>query len=103
MHRMDSFLVMDYNPKFRFAPSATPRCVGVHPHRGFEAVTIACKGRIAHRDSSGSSGVIDEGGVQWMTAGPRILHKGFHEEQFAKRVAARSTRLTTRGARWRCT
>lgn len=101
MHRMDSFLVMDYNPKFRFAPSAKPRCVGVHPHRGFEAVTIAYKGRIAHHDSSGSSGVIDEGGVQWMTAGSGILHKEYHEEQFTKRVASRSTSLSPRGARSR--
>lgn len=84
MHRMDPFIVMDYNSKFRFTPSATPRGVGVHPHRGFETVTIAYKGRIAHHDSSGSSGVIDEGDVQWMTAGAGILHKEYHEQEFSR-------------------
>ncbi len=84
MQRMDPFLVMDYNSKFKFAPSAKPRGVGAHPHKGFETVTIAYRGRIAHHDSIGSSGVIDEGGVQWMTAGAGILHKEYHEEEFSR-------------------
>lgn len=84
MQRMDPFLVMDYNSKFHFSPSEKPRGVGVHPHKGFETVTIAYKGRIAHHDSSGSSGVIDEGDVQWMTAGAGILHKEYHEEEFSR-------------------
>lgn len=84
MQRMDPFLVMDYNSKFYFTPSAKPRGVGVHPHKGFETVTIAYKGRIAHHDSSGSRGVIDEGDVQWMTAGAGILHKEYHEEEFSR-------------------
>ncbi|HQP01600.1 MAG TPA: pirin family protein, partial [Bacteroidia bacterium] len=44
MQRMNPFTMLDYNSKFYFDPSDTPRGVGVHPHRGFETVTIAYKG-----------------------------------------------------------
>ncbi len=84
MERLTPFIMLDYNSKFYFPPSATPKGVGVHPHRGFETVTIAYKGKVAHNDSSGNSGVIGEGDVQWMTAASGILHKEFHEEQFSK-------------------
>ncbi len=82
--RMDPFLMMDYNSKFYFPPTDEPRGVGVHPHRGFETVTIAYKGKVAHHDSAGNSGVIKEGDVQWMTAASGILHKEYHEENFSK-------------------
>ncbi len=82
--RMDPFLMLDYNSKFYFPPTNEPRGVGVHPHRGFETVTIAYKGKVAHHDSAGNSGVIEEGDVQWMTAASGILHKEYHEESFSK-------------------
>ncbi len=82
--RMDPFILMDYNSKFHFPPTDQPRGVGVHPHRGFETVTIAYKGSVAHHDSAGNSGVIKEGDVQWMTAASGILHKEYHEENFSK-------------------
>ena len=85
MKRMNPFLLLDYNAKINFLPSKTPRGVGVHPHRGFETVTIAYKGKVAHHDSSGGGGVISEGDVQWMTAGSGILHKEFHEEGYSKK------------------
>ncbi|MBX3101093.1 MAG: pirin family protein [Bacteroidetes bacterium] len=84
MARMDPFLMLDYNSRHYFPPAATPRGVGVHPHKGFETVTIAYKGRVAHHDSAGNSGVIGEGDVQWMTAGAGILHKEYHEEAFSR-------------------
>ena len=84
MERMSPFIMMDYNSKFYFSPTNELRGVGVHPHRGFETVTIAYKGKVAHHDSSGNSGVIGEGDVQWMTAASGILHKEYHEEQFSK-------------------
>jgi quercetin 2,3-dioxygenase len=84
MQRMNPFVLLDYNSKFYFPPSDRPRGVGVHPHRGFETVSIAYKGRVAHHDSSGNSGVIGEGDVQWMTAASGILHKEFHELEFSK-------------------
>lgn len=85
MERMNPFILLDYNAKFYFPPSNKPKGVGVHPHRGFETVTIAYKGRIAHHDSSGGGGIIGEGDVQWMTAASGILHKEFHEEQWSKK------------------
>ncbi|NBC83262.1 MAG: pirin family protein [Bacteroidetes bacterium] len=85
MERMDPFILMDYNSKYHFPPADKPRGVGVHPHRGFETVTIAYKGKVAHHDSSGGGGVIGEGDVQWMTAARGILHKEYHEEQWSKK------------------
>ena len=82
--RMSPFFLMDYGSKIEFAPSSHQRGVGVHPHRGFETVTIAYHGRIAHHDSAGHSGVIGEGDVQWMTAASGLLHKEYHEESFSK-------------------
>ena len=84
MERMSPFIMLDYNSKFYFPPTDIPRGVGVHPHRGFETVTIAYKGKVAHHDSSGGGGVIQEGGVQWMTAASGVLHKEYHEEEFSK-------------------
>ncbi|MDR2229034.1 MAG: pirin family protein [Flavobacteriaceae bacterium] len=82
MQRMSPFIMLDYNSKFVFPPSEHLKGVGVHPHKGFETVTIAYKGRVAHHDSSGGGGVIGEGDVQWMTAASGILHKEYHEENF---------------------
>lgn len=82
--RMSPFFLMDYNSKVEFTPTDKPRGVDVHPHRGFETVTIAYHGRIAHHDSAGNSGVIGEGDVQWMTAASGLLHKEYHEESFSK-------------------
>lgn len=85
MQRMDPFLMMDYNSKVNFPPTDQPRGVGVHPHRGFETVTIAYKGKVAHHDSAGNSGVIGEGEVQWMTAASGVLHKEYHEKEFSSK------------------
>jgi redox-sensitive bicupin YhaK (pirin superfamily) len=84
MERMSPFILLDYNSKYFFPPTDKQRGVGVHPHRGFETVTIAYKGKVAHHDSSGNSGVIGEGEVQWMTAASGVLHKEYHEEEFSK-------------------
>ena len=84
MQRMDPFIMLDYNSRFYFPPSDKPKGVGVHPHRGFETVTIAYKGRVAHHDSAGGGGIIGEGDVQWMTAASGVLHKEYHEETFSK-------------------
>ena len=83
--RVSPFILLDYNSKYYFAPAERPRGVGVHPHRGFETVSIAYKGKIAHHDSFGNSGVIDEGDVQWMTASSGLLHKEYHEKGFSEK------------------
>ena len=85
MKRMSPFFLLDYGAKIEFPPSDIPRGVGVHPHRGFETVTIAYHGKVAHHDSAGNSGVIDEGDVQWMTAASGVLHKEYQDEVWSKK------------------
>ena len=82
--RMSPFFLLDYNALVDFPPREQPFGVGPHPHRGFETVTIAYKGKVAHHDSRGGGGVIGEGDVQWMTAGSGLLHKEYHEEKYNK-------------------
>jgi redox-sensitive bicupin YhaK (pirin superfamily) len=52
-----------------------------HPHRGFETVTYLLAGRMRHKDSAGNEGVIEPGGVQWMTAGRGIVHSEMPEQE----------------------
>ena len=86
MKRMSPFLLLDYAPPHYFAPNnGAPLGVGPHPHRGIETVTIAYKGRVEHNDSTGAGGIIEEGGIQWMTSGKGILHKEYHEKNFSKK------------------
>jgi redox-sensitive bicupin YhaK (pirin superfamily) len=85
LKRMDPFVLLDYAPEHAFAPTTQRRGVGPHPHRGFETVTFAFQGSVAHHDSTGAGGVIGPGDVQWMTAGAGILHKEYHEAGWARR------------------
>ncbi|AQV98214.1 quercetin 2,3-dioxygenase [Cupriavidus necator] len=80
--QLSPFLLLDYAGPADFGPTDTPRGVGMHPHRGFETVTIVYKGEVAHHDSTGQGGVIGPGDVQWMTAGAGILHEEFHSDAF---------------------
>ena len=82
--RMSPFYLLDYNSLVEFPPSDHPRGVGVHPHRGFETVTIAFQGEVAHHDSAGNSGVIGPGDVQWMTAASGVLHKEYHGAELTR-------------------
>ncbi len=52
-----------------------------HPHRGFETVTYLLNGRMRHKDNAGNEGVIESGGVQWMTAAKGILHSEMPEQE----------------------
>jgi redox-sensitive bicupin YhaK (pirin superfamily) len=47
-----------------------------HPHRGFETVTYMLAGRMRHRDNAGNEGLLEPGGMQWMTAGRGLVHSG---------------------------
>jgi len=52
-----------------------------HPHRGFETVTYMHAGRMRHKDSVGNEGVIEAGGIQWMTAASGIIHSEMPEQE----------------------
>lgn len=84
---IDPFLLMDYASPEYFQPNPNanaPHGVSEHPHRGFETVTIAYQGQVAHKDASGGEGVIATGDVQWMTAGSGVMHEEFHAPEFSK-------------------
>lgn len=78
------FLLLDYAGPAEFPPTTEKRGVGVHPHRGFETVTIVYHGEVAHKDSAGNAGTIGVGDVQWMTAARGVLHEEMHGEHFRK-------------------
>lgn len=82
---LSPFLLLDYAAPHEFPPGMESRGVGAHPHRGFETVTVAYQGELAHRDSSGGAGKIGPGDVQWMTAAGGIVHEEFHSAEFTRR------------------
>ena len=65
-HRMSPFFLLDYNALESFPPREEPFGVGPHPHRGFETVTIAYKGKVEHHDSRGGGGVIGGFASNWL-------------------------------------
>ncbi len=77
--RLDPFLMLD-----NFA-SDDPNDYGAgfpdHPHRGFETVTYMIAGRMRHQDSAGHEGLLQNGGVQWMTAGRGLIHSEMPEQE----------------------
>lgn len=80
----DPFLLLDYAGPVQFPPAKKRRGVEVHPHRGFETVTIVYQGELSHRDSAGNEGHIGPGDVQWMTAASGVVHEEFHSDNFTK-------------------
>jgi hypothetical protein len=83
--RVSPFVLMDYGEPKDFGPLAKgKRGVGWHPHRGFETVTLAWEGGVAHRDNAGNHGLIGPGDAQWMTAGAGIFHEEYHAEPFTR-------------------
>ncbi|HRP98090.1 MAG TPA: pirin family protein [Rhodocyclaceae bacterium] len=77
--RLDPFLMLD---AFR-SDDPNDYLAGFpdHPHRGFETVTYMIAGRMRHRDSAGHEGLLESGGVQWMTAGRGVIHSEMPEQQ----------------------
>lgn len=77
--RLDPFLMLD-----NFAsddPNDYIAGFPDHPHRGFETVTYIIAGRMRHRDSTGNEGLLQNGGVQWMTAGRGLVHSELPEQE----------------------
>ncbi len=78
------FLMLDYAGPANFSPATKPRGVGLHPHRGFETVTILYQGEVEHHDTAGNGGLIGPGDVQWMTAAKGLLHEEMHSAAFTR-------------------
>ncbi|MEO8486418.1 MAG: pirin family protein [Betaproteobacteria bacterium] len=78
MPSVDPFLMLDYFD----SPDASDYLAGFpsHPHRGFETVTYMLDGRMRHKDNHGHEGLIETGGVQWMTAGRGVIHSEMPEQ-----------------------
>ena len=51
------------------------------PIVGLETVTYMLNGRMRHRDHMGNEGVLNAGGVQWMSAGRGVLHSEMPEQE----------------------
>ena len=81
---LSPFLMLDYIEPVNYLPTDHPRGVDVHPHKGFETVSILWDGVLSHEDSSGGNGNLYAGDLQWITAVAGILHKEFHEKEFSK-------------------
>ncbi|KAF0808360.1 pirin [Alcanivorax xiamenensis] len=77
--RLDPFLMLDAfsseNPDDYIAGFPP------HPHRGFETVTYLVEGHMRHRDHLGNEGDLQQGGVQWMTAGRGIIHEEMPQQE----------------------
>ena len=77
--RLDPFLMLDAfrsdNPQDYIAGFPD------HPHRGFETVTYLIAGRMRHHDSAGNEGMLESGGMQWMSAGHGVIHSEMPEQE----------------------
>jgi redox-sensitive bicupin YhaK (pirin superfamily) len=50
--------------------------IGMHPHSGIATVTVPLSGTIAYEDTTGRSGLLPAGGIEWMKAGNGVWHTG---------------------------
>ncbi len=79
LERFDPFLMLD-----EFGSDEAADYIGgfpSHPHRGFETVTYMLEGRMLHEDHLGNRGLLEPGGVQWMTAGRGIIHSEMPQQE----------------------
>jgi redox-sensitive bicupin YhaK (pirin superfamily) len=66
------FVFLDY---FDIDPARSPG-IGFHPHSGIATVTVVLEGQVSYEETSGTKGVIDTGGVEWMRASGGVWHTG---------------------------
>jgi redox-sensitive bicupin YhaK (pirin superfamily) len=77
--QFDPFLLLDH-----FVSDDPEDYIGgfpPHPHRGFETVTYLLAGQVEHRDNAGHTGLLETGGVQWMTAGRGVIHSEMPQQR----------------------
>jgi len=82
VEQISPFLLLHHFGPFQVEAGQDPFDVAPHPHRGFEPVTFLYQGGIRHKDSRGNEGHLEEGDVQWMTAGRGIIHSERASKKF---------------------
>jgi redox-sensitive bicupin YhaK (pirin superfamily) len=70
--RIKPFVFLDY---FDTPPGASPK-FGIHPHSGIATITVLLQGDLRYEDTTGKTGVLRAGGVEWMRAGGGVWHDG---------------------------
>ena len=81
----DPFLMLAHHGRQEFQPHNQGLPFAPHPHRGFETVTFIFEGDVMHHDSLGTTSIIKEGGVQWMTAARGIVHTEDTSKEFKEK------------------
>ena len=66
------FVFLDY---FDFQAMGSPM-FPMHPHSGIATTTVLLSGRMRYEDTTGASGVLEAGSVEWMRAGRGVWHDG---------------------------
>ena len=66
------FVFLDY---FEVDPKRMPP-IGFHPHSGIATLTLLLEGQISYEETSGTNGIIEPGGVEWMRAAGGVWHTG---------------------------
>jgi redox-sensitive bicupin YhaK (pirin superfamily) len=82
---LDPFLFLNHHGYQVYEPGNSGLPFGPHPHKGFETVTFIVEGDLVHKDSTGYSSNIRDGGIQWMTAGKGIIHSETSSEKFLQK------------------
>jgi hypothetical protein len=85
LNHIDPFLFLNHHGPQRYEPGNNGLPFGPHPHRGFETLTFVIQGDITHKDSVSGESVINEGGIQWMTAGSGLIHSEVSSEEFKRK------------------
>ena len=84
LQQVDPFLFLNHHGPQTYPPGNRGLPFGPHPHRGFETVTFILEGSLAHHDTGGGESIVEEGGVQWMTAGSGLTHAELSPESFKR-------------------
>jgi redox-sensitive bicupin YhaK (pirin superfamily) len=66
------FVFLDY---FDIDPRHSA-AMGFHPHSGIATITLLLQGQISYEETSGTKGIIEAGGVEWMRAAGGVWHTG---------------------------
>lgn len=84
LEMIDPFIFLNHHGPQNYPANNNGLPFGPHPHRGMETVTFILNGDIAHKDNTGHNSVIEDGGVQWMTAGSGLLHAEVSSDKFKR-------------------